>query len=171
MSISPIWDYIAYAAALNPGDGGIRMDQKQQRLFDDVNRAIIGFRGVYSDWSYKHGISYNEMLVLYTLREKGYCTQKQICDSYKIPKQTINNIISSLRRLGVLIHDDVHSKNREKAFVLSEKGKEYAAPFLKSLNEIESEALNMLGDDKIKALIGLLSEYNRALNLALNASR
>lgn len=147
------------------------MDQKQQRLFDDVNRAIIGFRAVYSDWSNRHGITYNEMLVLYTLREMGYCTQKHICNSYKIPKQTINNIISSLRDSGILIYDEVHSKSREKAFVLSEKGKEYAAPFLKSLDEVESEALNILGDDRIVTLIELLSEYNRALNQALDSSR
>ncbi|MBE6851818.1 MAG: MarR family transcriptional regulator, partial [Ruminococcus sp.] len=44
------------------------MNQKTHQLLNDVNRAIIKFRGVYSAWSKKHGISYNEMLVLYTIR-------------------------------------------------------------------------------------------------------
>ena len=42
---------------------------------------------------------------------------------------------------------------------------------LKSLDEVESEALNILGDDRIVTLIELLSEYNRALNQALDSSR
>ena len=36
-----------------------------------INCAIIKFRGVYSLWSKKHGISYNEMLVFYTIRDQG----------------------------------------------------------------------------------------------------
>ena len=46
------------------------------KLLGDINRAVIQFRGVYSAWSKKHGISYNEMLVLYTIRDNGFCTQK-----------------------------------------------------------------------------------------------
>ena len=37
-----------------------------------------------------YNISYNEMLVLYTLREFDFCTQKQIYDSYMLPRQAIN---------------------------------------------------------------------------------
>ena len=52
------------------------MNKKTHQLLNDVDRAIIRLRGVYSAWSKKHGISYNEMLVLYTIRDNGYCTQK-----------------------------------------------------------------------------------------------
>ncbi len=45
------------------------MNSQTLKLLQDVNRAIIKFRGVYSAWSKKHGISYNEMLVLYTIRD------------------------------------------------------------------------------------------------------
>lgn len=38
------------------------MKQENLKLLGDVNRAIIKFRGVYSGWSGKHGISYNEAL-------------------------------------------------------------------------------------------------------------
>ena len=147
------------------------MEKNKQKLFDNVNRAIIKFRAIYFEWSRRHNISYHEMLVLYTIRENGYCTQKQICDNYLLPKQTIHNIISNMRENGILIYDKSLSVSREKVFVLSEKGREYAAPFLESLDLVESGAMEILGKEKLNKLIGLLLEYDMALNKALNESR
>ena len=147
------------------------MEKNKQKLFDDVNRAIIKFRAIYFEWSRRHNISYHEMLVLYTIRENGYCTQKQICDNYLLPKQTIHNIISNMRENGILIYDESLSVSREKVFVLSEKGREYAAPFLESLDLVESGAMEILGKEKLNKLIELLLEYDMALNKALDESR
>ena len=147
------------------------MEKNKQKLFDNVNRAIIKFRAIYFEWSRRHNISYHEMLVLYTIRENGYCTQKQISDNYLLPKQTIHNIISNMRENGILIYDESLSVSREKVFVLSEKGREYAAPFLESLDFVESGAMEILGKEKLNKLIGLLLEYDMALNKALNESR
>ena len=147
------------------------MEKNKQKLFDNVNRAIIKFRAIYFEWSRRRNISYHEMLVLYTIRENGYCTQKQICDNYLLPKQTIHNIISNMRENGILIYDESLSVSREKVFVLSEKGREYAAPFLESLDLVESGAMEILGKEKLNKLIGLLLEYDMALNKALNESR
>ena len=147
------------------------MEKNKQKLFDNVNRAIIKFRAIYFEWSRRHNISYHEMLVLYTIRENGYCTQKQICDNYLLPKQTIHNIISNMRENGILIYDESLSVSREKVFVLSEKGREYAAPFLESLDLVESGAMEISGKEKLNKLIGLLLEYDMALNKALNESR
>lgn len=147
------------------------MEKNKQKLFDNVNRAIIKFRAIYFEWSRRHNISYHEMLVLYTIRENGYCTQKQICDNYLLPKQTIHNIISNMRENGILIYDESLSVSREKVFVLSEKGREYAAPFLESLDLVESGAMEILGKEKLNKLIELLLEYDMALNKALNESR
>ena len=147
------------------------MDRESLNLLNGINRAIIKFRGIYSKWSSEHSISYHEMLVLYTIREHGFCTQKQICDSYLLPKQTINNVISAMRKDGILEYDTVHSKGRKKAFVLSEKGESYAAPFLMSLNTVENRALELLGKDKLQTLTDLLLEYDQALNCALEEAR
>lgn len=147
------------------------MQNETLHLLNNINNAIIKFRGIYSSWSSIHGISYNEMLVLYTIREHGFCTQKQICDNYLLPRQTMNNVISGLRNKGILQYSEEHSQGREKAFVLSEKGQTYAAPFLKALDVVESRAIELLGADKIELLTGLLLEYDEALNCALEEER
>ena len=107
------------------------------------------------------------MLVLYTIRDQGYCTQKQICDSYLLPRQTINHVISAMRQAGLLEYSRPCSTGREKAFVLTERGREYARPFLDSLEVGEAAALEQLGPDKLHILCGLLQEYDRALQRTL----
>ena len=153
------------------GTTGELMEKDSLNLLNGINRAIIKFRGLYSRWSNEHSISYHEMLVLYTIREHGFCTQKQICDRYLLPKQTINHVIAVLRKEGILQYDESHGRGREKAFVLSEKGREYAAPFLASLDTVENRALELLGKDKLQTLTGLLLEYDNALQTALEESR
>ncbi|MDO4292621.1 MAG: MarR family winged helix-turn-helix transcriptional regulator [Eubacteriales bacterium] len=143
------------------------MDKESLSLINRINQGIIKCRGVYSAWAGRHGISYHEMLVLYTIREYGYCTQKQVCDSYILPKQTIHNVISAMRKNEILAYDKAHSKGREKAFILSGKGEAYAADFLKSLDEIENRALETLGRERLRTLTGLLLEFDEALLISL----
>ncbi len=147
------------------------MKSKTLKLLNDVNSAIIKFRGIYSAWSYEHGISYNEMLVLYTIREQGYCTQKQICDSYLLPRQTMNHVFMVLRNQGILQYNKEHSVGKEKAYILSDQGKKYAAPFLESLNVVEARAIELLGEDKIETLTTLLLQYDAALKKSLDEQR
>ena len=147
------------------------MDQQTIQLLNEVNRGIIKFRGLYSQWSGDHSISYHEMLVLYTIREKGFCTQKQICDNYIIPRQTMNNVIGGLRREGILVLSDIHSTGREKAFILTEKGEAHAAPLLDALNCMETRAVELLGREKLEKLTALMREYDQALQSALAETR
>lgn len=145
----------------------VSMDIGTQNLLNDVNRAIIKFRGVYSAWSQKHGISYNEMLVLYTIRDCGYCTQKQICESYLLPKQTVNHVIRVMLENGLLCISPNNSTGREKAFVFTGKGNEYAKPFLASIGEVEEKAVMAMGEEKIRQMTTLVCEYDNVLNNAL----
>ena len=147
------------------------MQQETLDLLSEVNRAIIKFRRTYSLWSNAHNISYHEMLVYYTVREQGFCTQKQICENYLLPKQTVNHVFAALQKAGILLRAGGADRGREKVFVLSEKGKKHAAPLLRSLDEAESRALERLGEEKLRTLTDLLMQYDRALGLSLGESR
>ena len=138
-----------------------------QRLHNSVNHAIIKCRGVYSQWAKKCGVSYNRMLVFYTIRDYGYCTQKQMCDQYLLPRQTMNNVVATLCREGLLAEDPVRRQGREKAYVLTSAGAEYSAMHLASLNAIEDHAAQIFGAERIQAMADLVLEYDRALETAL----
>ena len=146
------------------------MDQQTKELWDHINRAIIKFRGIYAAWSKKHEISYNEMLVFYTIRDNGFCTQKQICDSYLLPRQTMNHVFAKLCADGIIEVSPEHSIGREKAFVLTGKGWTYAGPLIHSLNRIEEKAIELMGKERIQAMTELVQEFDYALNTALEES-
>lgn len=143
------------------------MDRESQKLLADINRAVITFRGLYAAWARKQGISYHELLVLYTMRDQGFCTQKGICDQYLLPRQTMNHVIQDMRRRGLLVLSPEHCVGREKAFVLSEQGRTYAAPLLEALNRMESQAVTAFGREKIRAMVETVFAYDRALRDAM----
>ncbi len=139
------------------------MNDNSIKLLSEINRAIIKYRGVYSGIAKKQGISYNELLVLYTIRDNGFCTQKQICDSYLLPRQTINNVISDMRKKELLEISPKHCVAREKAFILTKKGKSYATPLINAITEIEIKAAKSLGEENIKCLLSTLQNFDEAL--------
>ena len=143
------------------------MDQESLKLLAEINRAIIQFRGLYAAWSKEHGISYHELLVLYTIRDQGLCTQKQICDSYLLPRQTMNHGFLDLRERGLLEQSREHCIGREKAFVLSEQGKRYAQPLLDVLNRVELQTLEALGEKNVRSMVKDVLAYDQALESAM----
>lgn len=145
------------------------MDQKSLKLLAEINRAIIQFRGLYAAWSKEHGISYHELLVLYTIRDQGFCTQKQICDSYLLPRQTMNHVILDLRKRGLLELSPKHCIGREKAFVLSKQGKRYAEPLVEALDRMEMQALEAFGPQNMQAMVQAVLSYDKALEHAMKA--
>ncbi len=144
------------------------MSESTKELLARINREVIRYRGVYARWSTLRGVSYNEMLILYTLQESGSFTQKQLSDNFRLPRQTVHNVVSGMRREGLLKVSPEHSKGREKAFVLTEKGKQYADPLMNDLTAIEEKAVERLTPEKLQILSDLLASYSEALNEELD---
>lgn len=145
------------------------MDQESLSLLSEMNRAIIQFRGLYAAWAKEHGISYHELLVLYTIREQGFCMQKQICDHYLLPRQTMNHVFLDLRKRGLLELSPEYCIGREKAFVLSAQGERYAQPLLDALNRMELQTLETFGKKNIRSMIKDVLAYDQALESAMKA--
>ena len=140
------------------------MEQETQLLLNDVNRAIIKFRGIYSEWSKKHNISYNEMLVLYTIRENGYCTQKQICENYLLPKQTVHHVVASMVRAGWLLLEPSIRSGREKRLVPTARGWERIRQVMEPLTRLETDAVERMGRKEVAEMVRLMERYSGQLN-------
>lgn len=143
------------------------MDHEIQKLHDQVNQAIIRCRRVYSMWAKENNVSYNRMLVLYTIREYGFCTQKQVCDSYLLPRQTINHVIAEMKKEGILEINKEKCTGKEKAFVLTKSGEEYSEKLLHSLSIMEERAVKQLGEERIRTMTKLFMEYDQVLEDSL----
>lgn len=145
------------------------MKRDTWQLLNSVNTSIIKIRGAYAAWARAHGINYHETLILYSLAERGACTQKEICSSYLVPKQTINNIITEWKKAGYLCLVP-GTKGREKPFKLTESGQAYAESVMGPLRRIEEEAVRLMGEEDLLAMTGLALRYGQILEKVMSGS-
>ena len=144
------------------------MQKETENLLREIGFAVIRYREVYRRWCRRCGIKYHEMLIFYTLRDMGTCTQKEISDSYALPKQTVHNIVHDLKARGLLLLKPDGRNHRERRLQLTEAGKRYAANFMEPLLEQERAAVAATGPANLREAIRLLRSYTAELDAALN---
>lgn len=131
--------------------------------FDLLGNHIGEMCDVMDVWIAKLGYSYNHFAVLYSLSnaENGQCTQKQICDEWYLPKQTVFNICKEYREKGWLeFHESPHDK-RERIMRLTEAGKQYAEPAYQATTEMFERTFKTFGKQKNSQLFALMAEFNQ----------
>ena len=65
----------------------------------------------------------------------------------------MNHVFLDLRQRGLLEQSSTHCIGREKAFVLSDQGKQYARPLLDGLNRVELQTLETFGKENIRSMV------------------
>jgi DNA-binding MarR family transcriptional regulator len=145
------------------------MDQDQHKLVMDINRAIIRLRMAYERWCRDRGITYVQMLVLYTIRDEPRCTQKFISDHYLMPKQTVHNTVLRMVKEGLV--ELAEGEGREKVIVLTPKGRAWAGELTETLNSIETEAVEAAGQGRLADLVRDFMIYDDCLEEAFRRCR
>lgn len=147
------------------------MTTEKRALLNGVNSGIIRIRGAYAAWCSANGLNYYVMLVFYSLSYDKLRTQKEICDAYRIPKQSLNNVITTLRKEGYLELVPDEKNRREKILTLTEKGQAYAEEKMSSLKEMEEESIRLMGEEDMKTMIRLSARYSEILEDLMEQER
>lgn len=138
------------------------MKEQYWPLMWQSNLAVIKLRGAYADWARANGLNYHELLVFYSLHELGSCTQKQICDSYRLPKQTVNNIVLALQKAGYL-ELVPGGPGRSKQMRLTPAGKAYERQRMGALYALEQKAVVDMGPQNLQKMNELLLQFGSIL--------
>lgn len=99
--------------------------------FELLGKHISEIDEVLETWiEQKFSLNYNHFAVLYYLAgaENGQCTQKQICDEWYMPKQTVFNICKEFREKGWIEFYPSSTDKRERIMQLTNAGKLQAEP-------------------------------------------
>lgn len=117
----------------------------------------------YEEWAKQYGISYNCLLVLYSLWEdRDNCTQKEICSQWVLPKQTVNTILKELQKKGMIEFEVMEKDHRNKSIHLTDEGICFAEEIIPALQDLEVSVMEELGGECGKALIentAMFAEY------------
>ncbi len=84
--------------------------------FEKLGKQISEVDATIEAWIAKLGLGYNHFAVLYSLvaAENGQCTQKQICDEWLLPKQTVFNVCKEYKEKGWIEFSESAVDKREK---------------------------------------------------------
>lgn len=128
-----------------------------------VNIALSSTLDLYRIWAKKHGLNYNALVILYTLYDYKGCTQKQICEWWALPKQTVHGILVEYEKKGIITITDSIEDKRERIVNYTEEGMKYASSILEQLHQMEENAMFKLSDEQRIQLIQCNTKYYEAL--------
>ena len=128
-----------------------------------VNIALSGTLDLYRVWAKKNQLNYNALVILYTLNDYKECTQKQICDWWALPKQTVHGILLNFEKKGYITITASTENKRERLIAFTESGERFAASILDKLHQMEENAMCKLGEEKRKQLIESNTKYYELL--------
>ena len=131
------------------------MDQLHQ-LSAQYNALWIETNQLYETWARQRGMSLHELLVILSIVEAdGTVLQKDICQRFAIPKQTVNAIIKTLTDKGWLELKVSEQDRRSRNLCLTPVGS------ARALQEHEAQVWLRLGLDRAEQLIEHTALYNR----------
>lgn len=128
-----------------------------------VNIALSGTLDLYRIWAKKHQLNYNALVILYTLNDYKICTQKQICDWWALPKQTVHGILLDFEKKGYISITANEENKRERLITFMDDGRKFASSIIDKLHQMEENAMYKLGDEKRKQLIDSNIKYYELL--------
>lgn len=102
-----------------------------------------------------------ELLVLYSFYHKKSLTQKDICDEWGLPKQTVHTICKTLLEQNYLQSFDNPNDKRAKLLSLTDTGETYAKTMIMPLLEVENNTAQSFGIERLEKLIQEFAELER----------
>ena len=130
--------------------------ESKTRIFCNACQSISI---IYEDYARKAGISYNSLYILNAILYTENCTQKLICEKTLLPKQTVNNVITSFLKNGYIELREFPENRRIKTIHLTKKGMEYAETLIPHIHEADCKAMRALSEEQQDMLLELMDIY------------
>jgi DNA-binding MarR family transcriptional regulator len=143
------------------------MNSKFEGELGAIASSISRISGLYQQLAQKNGVPYGIAQVLYILYFKDAVTQKQICESCEIPKQTVNNAIRFFKKENYITLDADGTDKRQKLIKLTSAGKEYTQKTLEPYFRLNEKVFDRLGFKLIHQLVEGLTALGDAIELEM----
>ncbi|MCQ2087025.1 MAG: MarR family winged helix-turn-helix transcriptional regulator [Bacilli bacterium] len=136
-------------------------------FFYEFGRVLYKIDGFYAEYAKNSGVKENLLWILYALNDNKVHSQKEICETWDLPRSTVNTIMKELESDSYVELVQIKGQKRELEVKLTQKGKDYASSLLAELYEIERKTFNeLLSKDVIDKMIEVLNGLRK--NLAVD---
>lgn len=137
---------------------------------DQIGDICTKMLASYETFAKQHGISHNELAILYALWVNEKCTQKQIADEHLIAKQTIHTLCKKYEMDGIITITASDTDKREKMLYFTDKGKAFAKPIIEKLLNQENDVIEHFGHEQMAFLLNKLTQLQQLLAQKLEQS-
>lgn len=128
----------------------------QSEFFCDITKQI---NGIYEEYAKSVGLTYTSLYTLHMISLVENCTQKRIADQLFLPKQTINSVITSFVKQGIVELVEQPEDRRHKSLRLTQKGETYANEILPKITVAEEQSFAEFSVEERKLLCKLMKQY------------
>ena len=133
-----------------------------ESIQDKLMQQFQHMDNAYETYAKSKGLTYCSLMVLEEIYELGDgCTQKQISDYTHYPKQSINLVIKSFLKDGLVELKELPENRKNKGITLTEKGHQLCNAVVVPLLQQEEQAMLEIGDKESRELIRLLECYGK----------
>ena len=139
-----------------------------EKIMNSIGLLELKTTGMNRQWAENHGISFELMMILYSLISDENVTQKKISATCRMPKQTVNGFIKDLQRQEFVELIQCEKDKRERIIYLTSEGKEYCFKTIKPLMEINKTAGDKMGTDTLNKLLEYLKTFHQAIDCSMN---
>ncbi len=126
-----------------------------------------GMNMVYEDYARTVDIPYTTLQILNYIVTVTDCTQKVICDLTFLPKQTVNSVITSFYKKGLVVLKELPADRRTKTIHLTEAGQQFADRVIPKIRKAEYEAMERLNPEQRKNLLEGMRIYCEVFRAAM----
>lgn len=160
---SPKTDYNLSILSRTLNKEGILNTIKAQ--LEKINHQEKEIVAIYRRISSVIGMSESEFWVLYALFTiKGECTQQEISDFWFFPKQTVNTVITNLKKKGYVQLETIPGTRNKKNILLTEKGKDFGNKTVMLVYSAELKVLEKMEPEERIKCIEIMDKYIFYLN-------
>ncbi len=143
------------------------MKELMNKQLQAINFAFNGTTLAYSMLARKLGLSYNSLMVLYSIEMNEIqmnknCTQKLICDETQLPKSTVHSILLDFIKKEYLTLQTRPENKKEKIIFLTPLGEKYIEEIMAKVHSVENKALLKLGTELSEQFVKLNIEFYEA---------
>lgn len=139
------------------------MEKSVQEQIVRFNRLFKRYDDIYRSAAKKFDMPELALWILYTLREKDECTQKDLVDMLLQPKQSIHSALRTLVKDGYVVLEYPENNRRSKYIRLTEKGIELAKNTADRIVCAEHDAFLALTDEERGTILNLFEQLTSAL--------
>lgn len=145
------------------------MTNELKKQIETIMIRMKELDAVYHAAALKAGIPYGEFCVWSALinKEQEY-SQQELADLLSFPIQTINSIITNLKKRELVYLEHVPGSRNKKVIRMTEKGKEYGKDKILWILKAEQKAMEEADVEEVKAGILMLEKYILSLRKHLD---